>query len=165
MDAEIIIIDDDRELGAMLSEFLAPDHFRLQAFNTGEAGLVGLQKQEFDLAILDIMLPKRDGFSVIEEMRAAGLTALDVQQSLLRENVTLPAGNVKTGSNDLYVRAMGEVPSVGAVARTVVATAEGHPIRVRDVPSSRSQADSVENTSRKGRPAENPRNTRLGCRA
>jgi DNA-binding response OmpR family regulator len=69
MDAEIIIIDDDRELGAMLSEFLAPDHFRLQAFNTGEAGLVGLQKQEFDLAILDIMLPGMNGIEVLKEIR------------------------------------------------------------------------------------------------
>ena len=53
----------------MLSEFLAPDHFRLQAFNTGEAGLVGLQKQEFDLAILDIMLPGMNGIEVLKEIR------------------------------------------------------------------------------------------------
>lgn len=69
MDADIIIIDDDRELGAMLGEFLAPDHFRLQAYTTGEAGLAGLQQHDFDLAILDIMLPGMNGIDVLREIR------------------------------------------------------------------------------------------------
>ena len=68
-----------------------------------------------------------------DRLRASGLTALDVQQALLRENVTLPAGNVKSGTSDLYVRAMGEYPSVDAVARTVIASPRGMPVRVRDV--------------------------------
>ena len=78
-----------------------------------------------------------------DRLRAAGLTALDVQQALLRENVTLPAGNVKSGSNDLYVRAMGEYPSVQAVARTVVASPLGKPIRVRDVATVRDGYEDV----------------------
>ena len=69
MDAAIIIIDDDRDLGAMLSEFLAPDHFRVDAFTTGEAGLAGLQEKNFDLAILDIMLPGMNGIDVLKEIR------------------------------------------------------------------------------------------------
>ncbi|HSL17355.1 MAG TPA: efflux RND transporter permease subunit [Methylomirabilota bacterium] len=68
-----------------------------------------------------------------DRLRASGLTALDVQQALMRENVTLPAGNVKSGTSDLYVRAVGEFQSVEQVARTVVAARDGHPIRVRDV--------------------------------
>ena len=68
-----------------------------------------------------------------DRLRASGLTALDVQQALVRENVTLPAGNVKSGTSDLYVRAMGEYPSVDAVARTVISSPRGQPVRVRDV--------------------------------
>jgi HAE1 family hydrophobic/amphiphilic exporter-1 len=68
-----------------------------------------------------------------DRLRAAGLTALDVQQALLRENVTLPAGNVKSGTNDLYVRALGEYESVEQIARTVITEVRGKPIRVRDV--------------------------------
>ena len=69
MDADIIIIDDDRELGAMLSEFLAPDHFRVSACTTGEDGLARLQEQDFDLAILDIMLPGMNGIEVLKAIR------------------------------------------------------------------------------------------------
>ncbi len=68
-----------------------------------------------------------------DRLRAAGLTALDVQQALLRENVTLPAGNVKSGTSDLYVRALGEYDSVEQVARTVITTVRGLPIRIQDV--------------------------------
>jgi HAE1 family hydrophobic/amphiphilic exporter-1 len=78
-----------------------------------------------------------------DRLRAAGLTALDVQQALLRENVTLPAGNVKSGNSDLYVRAMGEYPSVEAVARTVVTSVRGKPIRVRDVATVRDSYEDV----------------------
>jgi HAE1 family hydrophobic/amphiphilic exporter-1 len=68
-----------------------------------------------------------------DRLRAAGLTALDVQEALARENQTLPGGTVKSGLTDLYVRTRGEYQSVDEIARTVVANVEGLPIRVRDV--------------------------------
>ncbi len=78
-----------------------------------------------------------------DRLLAAGLTALDVQQALSRENVTLPAGNVKSGISDLYVRALGEYQSVDQVARTVVASPGGRPIRVRDVAAVRDSYEDV----------------------
>ncbi|HUP46954.1 MAG TPA: efflux RND transporter permease subunit [Thermoanaerobaculia bacterium] len=68
-----------------------------------------------------------------DRLAAAGLTALDVQQSLAAENVTLPGGNVKSGFADLYVRGMGEFRSVDEIARTVITTVNGLPVRVQDV--------------------------------
>ncbi|HSF39906.1 MAG TPA: efflux RND transporter permease subunit [Thermoanaerobaculia bacterium] len=68
-----------------------------------------------------------------DRLKAAGLTALDIQQALIAENVTLPGGNVKSGYSDLYVRGLGEYLSVDQIARTVAATVAGKPIRVADV--------------------------------
>lgn len=68
-----------------------------------------------------------------DRLNAAGLTAIDVQQAIGAENVTLPGGNVKSGFADLYVRGTGEYRSIEEIAQTVVATVGGHPIRVRDV--------------------------------
>jgi two-component system response regulator CpxR len=65
----VLIIDDDRELGEMLKEFLAPDHFELTACLTGEEGLKALQSREYDLLILDIMLPGMNGIDVLKELR------------------------------------------------------------------------------------------------
>jgi len=66
-------------------------------------------------------------------LAATGLTALDVEQALARENVTLPTGTVKRGLDDLYVRSLGEYRSLAEIERTVVATAAGRPVRVGDL--------------------------------
>ena len=68
-----------------------------------------------------------------DRLAAAGLTALDVQQALGSENVTLPGGTVQSGMSDLYVRGTGEYRSVEEIARTVITTEGGAPVRVRDV--------------------------------
>ena len=69
MTAEILIIDDDQELGEMLSEFLAPDHLKLTVCHTGEDGLQVLSAEKFDLLILDIMLPGMNGLDVLRKLR------------------------------------------------------------------------------------------------
>jgi len=69
MEADILIIDDDKELGDMLREYLAPDHFRLTARTSGEAGLASLRDGRFDLLILDIMLPGMSGIDVLKQVR------------------------------------------------------------------------------------------------
>jgi len=68
-----------------------------------------------------------------DRLRAAGLTALDVQEAIARENQTLPGGNVRSGMTDLYVRARGEYQSLDEIARTVITRVAGLPIRVQDV--------------------------------
>jgi two-component system response regulator CpxR len=69
MDAAILIIDDDKELGDMLREFLAPDHFRVSACTTGEVGLEALASGDYDLVILDVMLPGMNGMDVLKTIR------------------------------------------------------------------------------------------------
>ena len=68
-EAKILIIDDDRELGEMLKEFLAPDHFALSACLSGEDGLQALQEGDYELLILDIMLPGANGIDVLKQVR------------------------------------------------------------------------------------------------
>lgn len=68
-----------------------------------------------------------------DRLRATGLTALDVEQALRRENATLPTGTVKSGLDDLYIRSLGEYQSLDEIARTVIATRRGRPVRVRDI--------------------------------
>ncbi len=80
-----------------------------------------------------------------DRLSAAGLTAIDVQEALSRESLTLPGGNVKSGMSDLYVRSMGEFRSVGEVADAVVRTVDGRPVRVRDVAEVRDFYEDVGN--------------------
>ncbi|HEX2254409.1 MAG TPA: efflux RND transporter permease subunit, partial [Thermoanaerobaculia bacterium] len=68
-----------------------------------------------------------------ERVKAAGLTALDVRDALVRENLTLPGGSVKSGFADLSVRALGEYRDLDQIRRTVVAERGGRAVRVGDV--------------------------------
>lgn len=65
----ILIIDDDEDLCDLVSEFLSVEGFETQMANDGKSGLERALNEEFDLAILDVMLPKMNGFDVLRELR------------------------------------------------------------------------------------------------
>ena len=71
---QLLLIDDDRELGQMLVDYLAPDNIELIACSSGEAGLEILAGQAFDLLILDIMLPGMNGLDVLIRLRKHAIT-------------------------------------------------------------------------------------------
>ncbi len=68
-----------------------------------------------------------------DRLKAAGLTAAEVQQALASENVEMPGGNVSEGIRELYVQTEGEYESLDEIASTVITRRDGNPIRVRDV--------------------------------
>jgi DNA-binding response OmpR family regulator len=66
---KILIIDDDEELCELVSEYLTVEGFELESVNDGEAGLKEALTGEYDMAILDVMLPKMNGFDVLRNLR------------------------------------------------------------------------------------------------
>lgn len=71
---QILLIDDDRELAALVSEFLSPQGYQLTHAEDGELGLRMARAQHYDLILLDVMMPKLDGFDVLRQLRPAVLT-------------------------------------------------------------------------------------------
>lgn len=67
--SKILIIDDDEELCDLVSEYLTAEGFETEAVHDGEAGLKKASTGSYDLAILDVMLPKMDGFDVLRKLR------------------------------------------------------------------------------------------------
>ncbi|MBK9216398.1 MAG: response regulator transcription factor [Chloracidobacterium sp.] len=67
--SRILIIDDDEELCELVSEYLGVEGFSVECFNDGEAGLTAALSDEYDMAILDVMLPKMNGFDVLRKLR------------------------------------------------------------------------------------------------
>jgi two-component system response regulator CpxR len=65
----ILIIDDDEELCELVSEYLTVEGFNLATVHDGASGLKKALSNEFDLVILDVMLPKMNGFDVLRELR------------------------------------------------------------------------------------------------
>ena len=66
---KILIIDDDEELCELVSEYLTVEGFEVESVNDGESGLKAAETGKFDLAILDVMLPKMNGFEVLRQLR------------------------------------------------------------------------------------------------
>ena len=67
--AQILMVDDDRELGAMITDFLATDQLAVTVRNTGEEGVEAFKAGSFDLLILDIMMPGISGLEVLKKVR------------------------------------------------------------------------------------------------
>lgn len=65
----ILIIDDDEELCDLVSEYLTVEGFETETANDGETGLQKALSGEFDLITLDVMLPKKNGFDVLRDLR------------------------------------------------------------------------------------------------
>jgi hydrophobe/amphiphile efflux-1 (HAE1) family protein len=87
----------------------------------GQVSIVGGRKRQVQV-VLD---PER--------LRAASLTAVDVQRAIVSQNVSTPGGTVDTGPSILTFRVSGRVPSAAAVGEIVIRNVDDHPIMIRDV--------------------------------
>jgi len=67
---KILLVEDDLNLGFLLLEFLESNNFDVKLYKDGESGLNAYKTGSFDFCILDIMLPKLDGFSVAKKIKA-----------------------------------------------------------------------------------------------
>ncbi len=66
---KIILVEDDPSLGYLLSEYLGMKGFTITWAKHGKEALVKMETQTYDLAILDIMMPQMDGFTLAAAMR------------------------------------------------------------------------------------------------
>jgi len=65
----ILVVDDDREIGALLSKFLTRHHYRVTVATNGKTMFEALTGATIDLVILDLMLPGEDGLSHCRRLR------------------------------------------------------------------------------------------------
>ena len=66
---KILIIDDDKELCALIKRSVQAENIEADFCNTGKEGLQKLREQEYQLVVLDVMMPGMDGFETLEEIR------------------------------------------------------------------------------------------------
>jgi len=69
-EARVLLVDDDRELCQMLSEYLSAEHFEVKSVHDGGDALAELEANDFEILILDVMLPSVSGFDVLRKLGA-----------------------------------------------------------------------------------------------
>lgn len=70
----ILIVEDELPLAEALTQILKKKNYTVDAVNDGEAGLDNALSDIYDLILLDIMLPKMDGISILKNIREEGIT-------------------------------------------------------------------------------------------
>jgi CheY-like chemotaxis protein len=71
---QVLVVDDDPHIADMLGQMLPASEFTLYSAEDGIAGLEAIARQRPDVILLDIMMPRLDGFGVIEQLRANPVT-------------------------------------------------------------------------------------------
>jgi len=94
----IVMIDDDRELTAMLGEYLERAGFAFTAYPNATAGLAALRAEPFDALLLDVMLPDGDGLELCRTIRAE--TELPILMLTARGDETDRIVGLELGADD-----------------------------------------------------------------
>ena len=86
----ILLCEDDENLGMLLREYLQAKGYNAELYPDGEAGYKAFLKNKYDICVFDVMMPKKDGFTLAQEVRAANadipiifLTAKTLKEDIL----------------------------------------------------------------------------------
>ncbi len=87
---KLLLAEDDENLGLLLKEYLVAKGYDANLFPDGEAAYKGFMRDHHDICILDIMMPKKDGFTLAKEIRMVNqdipilfLTAKNMKEDVL----------------------------------------------------------------------------------
>jgi DNA-binding response OmpR family regulator len=69
----ILIVEDEKKVAKALRDGLEAEHYEVRVACTGEEGFFLVNHESFDLVILDLMLPRRDGLEILTTLRKRGL--------------------------------------------------------------------------------------------
>ena len=99
----ILLVEDDPNFGAVLKDYLSINNFDVTLATNGNFGWTQFNNKKFDLVILDIMMPEKDGFSLAEDIRKSGsnipfifLSARALKEDMIR--------GFKIGADDYIVK-------------------------------------------------------------
>lgn len=70
---KILVVEDDLNLGFLLLDFLQSEEYKVKLCKDGLSAMQLLKKECFDLCLLDVMMPKMDGFALAKNMRKKGV--------------------------------------------------------------------------------------------
>jgi DNA-binding response OmpR family regulator len=128
----ILVVDDERNIVDLLRLYLEKEGFGVVAAHDGEEALVLHQRHQPDLVVLDLMLPKLDGFEVCREIRRRGDTPI-LMLTARTDDVDAIVG-LELGADDYVTKPFNPralVARVKAILRRTQVTARGgRPIEV-----------------------------------
>jgi heavy metal response regulator len=99
----ILLVEDEPAAAQMLAKGLREQGYAIDVSTDGEMALYQASINDYDLVILDVMLPRKDGFQVCREMRAAG-SAVPVLMLTARDMVDDRIIGLDSGADDYLIK-------------------------------------------------------------
>lgn len=99
---KILIIDDDIELCTLIKRSVLSEQIDADFCNTGKAGIQQLKKQEYQLVILDVMMPGMDGFETLEEIRKG--SSLPILMFTSKNDSSSKVRGLRAGADDYLTK-------------------------------------------------------------
>lgn len=99
---KILIIDDDIELCTLIKRSVLSEQIDADFCNTGKAGVQQLKKQEYQLVILDVMMPGMDGFETLEEIRKG--SSLPILMFTSKNDSSSKVRGLRAGADDYLTK-------------------------------------------------------------
>lgn len=130
--ARLLVVEDDPNLGDILQEYLSMKGYETILCKDGEEGWSKFKKDKYDLAILDIMMPKKDGFTLGKEIKKVQedlpiiyLTAKNLKEDIIE--------GLKIGADDYITKpfSMEELLlRIAAILRRTQKSGEIHALKI-----------------------------------
>lgn len=99
----ILVVEDEKKTAAFLAKGLGEAGFVVDLALDGEAGLAAARARKFDLLIVDVMLPKKDGWTVVTELREASVQTPAIFLTA-RDSVRDRVKGLELGADDYVVK-------------------------------------------------------------
>ena len=99
----ILLIEDEKKTAAFIRKGLEEEDYVVEVARDGEAGLQLALAAQFDLFLIDVMLPKKDGWSVVEELRGKGVLT-PILFLTARDSVPDRVKGLELGADDYLVK-------------------------------------------------------------
>jgi two-component system, OmpR family, copper resistance phosphate regulon response regulator CusR len=99
----ILLIEDEKKTAAFIAKGLEEAGYSVESASDGEAGLELTRGTHFDLLLVDVMLPKKDGWAVVEELRGGGAHT-PILFLTARDSVPDRVKGLELGADDYLVK-------------------------------------------------------------
>ncbi|MDO4336779.1 MAG: response regulator transcription factor [Eubacteriales bacterium] len=98
----VLIIDDDKELCALTKRSVLSENIEADCCNAGKDGLEKLKEKEYQLVILDVMMPGMDGFETLEKIRAE--SSLPILMFTAKNDSVSKVRGLRAGADDYLTK-------------------------------------------------------------
>ncbi len=128
----ILVVEDERKVARFIERGLKEERFAVDIAADGEEGLFRAQSNDYDLIVLDVLMPKKDGFQVLRELRAAKCRAR-ILMLTARDSVEDRVQGLEGGADDYLIKPFAFAEFLARVRALLRRGKEDGPVSLRSL--------------------------------